>query len=134
MRPRAKNAMHHLSEFDSFDVYCVSARTFGGCSYGAPNGGEDCLRWLSATGGEVSLDVWAARRLVTCGLPHVWLDGWDPKTNPMGSKLCPQTAAALSSILQPTYAWGPPPNYTKCDATTGLLPTAQVEGAQLARS
>tara|TARA_B110001452_G_scaffold221301_1_gene193804 strand:- start:1444 stop:1704 length:261 start_codon:yes stop_codon:yes gene_type:complete len=62
----------------------------------------------------------------------IWAANPDPKTSPHGSKLCPQTAAALNSILQSTCAWGPPPNYAKCDATTGLLPTALVEGALLA--
>lgn len=52
----------------------------------------------------------------------IWAANPSPKTNPDGVKLCPQTADALNAILQPTYAWGPPPNYTKCDPTTGLLP------------
>ena len=59
----------------------------------------------------------------------IWAANPDPKTNPHGTKLCPQTAAALNPILQPTYAFGAPPNYTKCDASTGLLPTALVEEA-----
>jgi hypothetical protein len=52
----------------------------------------------------------------------IWAINPSPKTNPTGSKLCPQTAEALNPILQPTYAWGPAPNYTKCDPNTGYLP------------
>merc|ERR1740130_1816126 len=50
-----------------------------------------------------------------------------PTTNPQGAKLCPQTAEALNAILQPTYAWGPPPKYTKCDPSTGYLSASHVE-------
>ena len=49
----------------------------------------------------------------------IWAMNPSPKQAPTGSKLCPETAAALAEIIQPTYAWGPAPNYTKCDATAG---------------
>ena len=57
----------------------------------------------------------------------IWAANPSPKTNPLGAKLCPQTAEALNSILQPTYAWGPPPKYTKCDPSTGYLSVSQVD-------
>ena len=62
----------------------------------------------------------------------IWAANPSPKTNPRGAKLCPQTADALKNILQPTYAWGPPPRYTKCDPSTGYLSASQVD-ATLAR-
>jgi GH18 family chitinase len=52
----------------------------------------------------------------------IWAMNPSPKQAPTGSKLCPKTAAALNPILEPTYAWGPPPKYTKCDPSTGYLP------------
>ena len=57
----------------------------------------------------------------------IWAVNPSTKTNPRGAKLCPQTAEALNKILEPTYAWGPPPNYTKVDALTGFLATEHVE-------
>jgi len=52
----------------------------------------------------------------------IWAINPDIKTNPKGTRVCPQTATALNKILEPTFAWGPAPNYTKCDPTTGYLP------------
>ena len=49
----------------------------------------------------------------------IWAMNPSPKQAPTGSTLCPETAAALAEIIEPTYAWGPPPNYTKCDTSTG---------------
>jgi hypothetical protein len=57
----------------------------------------------------------------------IWAVNPSPKTNPTGSKLCPEVAKALAEILEPTYAWGPPPNYTKIDALTGYLPGPEVD-------
>lgn len=51
----------------------------------------------------------------------IWAINPNPKQAPTGSSLCPETAAALNPILQPTYAWGPAPNYTKCNPSTGYL-------------
>ena len=57
----------------------------------------------------------------------IWAANPSLTTNPQGAKLCPQTAEALNAILQPTYAWGPPPKYTKCDPSTGYLSASQVD-------
>jgi len=51
----------------------------------------------------------------------LWGVNPSPQTNPEGAKLCPQTAQALKDIVQPTYAWGPAPKYTKCDPQTGWV-------------
>ena len=61
----------------------------------------------------------------------IWAANPSPTTNPQGAKLCPQTAEALNAILQPTYAWGPPPKYTKCDPSTGYLSASQVDAPLL---
>ena len=64
----------------------------------------------------------------------IWAANPSPTTNPQGAKLCPQTAEALNAILQPTYAWGPPPKYTKCDPSTGYLSASQVDAPLLTRA
>jgi len=56
----------------------------------------------------------------------IWAVNPSLKTNPQGSKLCPETADALKKILEPTYAWGPAPNYTKA-GPTGYLPAVAVD-------
>ena len=61
----------------------------------------------------------------------IWAANPSPTTNPQGAKLCPQTAEALNAILQPTYAWGPPPKYTKCDPSTGYLSASHVDAPLL---
>jgi hypothetical protein len=60
----------------------------------------------------------------------IWAVNPSPKTNPTGTKLCPETAQALSPILQPTYAWGPAPKYTPVDPKTGYLPEMVEESAE----
>ena len=52
----------------------------------------------------------------------IWAMNPNAKQAPTGTKLCPATAKALNPILEPTYAWGPPPKYSKVDASTGFLP------------
>jgi hypothetical protein len=44
------------------------------------------------------------------------------RLSPTGTTLCPKTAKALNPILEPTYAFGPPPSYSKVDPSTGYLP------------
>jgi len=61
----------------------------------------------------------------------IWAVNPSPKTNPTGSKLCPEVAKALNEILEPTYAWGPAPNYTKIEPTTGYLSSSDVEAVLL---
>ena len=52
----------------------------------------------------------------------IWAMNPNAKQAPTGSTLCPATAKALNPILEPMYAWGPPPKYSKVDASTGFLP------------
>jgi len=52
----------------------------------------------------------------------IWAMNPNAKQAPTGSTLCPKTAAALNPILQPTYAWGPAPTYSKVNPSTGFLP------------
>lgn len=52
----------------------------------------------------------------------IWAMNPNAKQAPTGSHLCPQTAKALNPILQPTYAWGPVPTYSKVNPSTGFLP------------
>merc|ERR1711907_507624 len=54
----------------------------------------------------------------------VWAVNPSSKQNPQGAVKCPEVAEALNEILSPTYAWGPAPNYSKCNAETGWLPNA----------
>lgn len=56
------------------------------------------------------------------GGAFIWAVNPSPTTNPKGVKLCPETAAAVNKIMQPTWHWGPEPQYTKCDPTTGWNP------------
>jgi hypothetical protein len=46
----------------------------------------------------------------------VWAANPNPKQAPQGSKLCPEVAAALVGVLEPTYAWGAA-NWTKCTSS-----------------
>jgi len=52
----------------------------------------------------------------------VWAVNPSPTSNPQGSTLAPQLANNLNQIMRPTWRWGPAPNYTKCDPTTGNWP------------
>jgi len=52
----------------------------------------------------------------------IWAMNPNAKQAPTGTTLCPKTAKALNPILEPTYAWGPAPTYSKVDPSTGFLP------------
>ena len=51
----------------------------------------------------------------------IWAVNSNPKQSPTGSKLCPEMANLINPMLEPKYAYGPAPNYTKCDASTGYV-------------
>ena len=52
----------------------------------------------------------------------IWAANPSLTTNPKGATLCPKLAESLSKILSPTYAWGVPGKWTKCDPNTGMWP------------
>lgn len=54
----------------------------------------------------------------------VWAVNPSSNQNPSGTVKCPIVAQALNEILKPEYAWGPPPKYSKCSASTGWMPNA----------
>ena len=53
------------------------------------------------------------------GGAFIWSGNPSPTTNPDGRKLCPEVAHMANGILKPSWQWGPIPNFTKCDPTTG---------------
>jgi len=53
----------------------------------------------------------------------IWAVNPNSVQHPEASKLCPLLAKGLNPILQPTYAWGPAPVFTKCNPTTGFYPS-----------
>ena len=55
----------------------------------------------------------------------IWSANPSPITNPNGTYLAPETANAVNAIMEPKWHWGPEPTFTKCDPTTGWLPSAQ---------
>ena len=59
----------------------------------------------------------------------IWAVNPSMKTNPHGSTLCPEVAKALNEILEPTYAWGPAPTYSKVDPSSGFLPATAARGS-----
>eukprot|EP01060_Flectonema_neradi_P031265 TRINITY_DN46_c0_g1_i11.p1 TRINITY_DN46_c0_g1~~TRINITY_DN46_c0_g1_i11.p1 ORF type:complete len:449 (+),score=110.86 TRINITY_DN46_c0_g1_i11:132-1478(+) len=52
----------------------------------------------------------------------IWSVNPSPITNPNGTVLAPELANNLNTILQPTWRFGTPPTFTKCDPSTGYLP------------
>jgi hypothetical protein len=54
----------------------------------------------------------------------IWAINPNSKQHPQAAKLCPILASNLKEILQPTYAWGPAPTFTKCDPTSGFYPNS----------
>lgn len=52
----------------------------------------------------------------------IWAANPSCTQTPVGCKACPATATSLNTILEPTYAWGPAPTYTKCDPSSGWWP------------
>jgi len=59
----------------------------------------------------------------------IWAMNPNAKQAPTGHTLCPKTAAALNPILEPTYAWGPAPTYSKVDPSSGFLPATAARGS-----
>lgn len=55
----------------------------------------------------------------------IWAINPNAKQHPEASKLCPILAKNLKEILQPTWAWGPAPTFTKCNPTTGFYPSSE---------
>jgi hypothetical protein len=55
----------------------------------------------------------------------IWAINPNEKQHPQASKLCPILAKNLKEIMQPTYAWGPAPTFTKCNPTTGFYPSSE---------
>lgn len=54
----------------------------------------------------------------------IWAVNPNSVQHPQASKLCPLLAKGLNKILQPTYAWGPAPTFTKCNPNTGFYPSS----------
>jgi hypothetical protein len=54
----------------------------------------------------------------------IWAINPSSEQHPQAHDLCPELAQTFNSILEPTYAWGPAPSYTKCDPSTGWGPSA----------
>jgi hypothetical protein len=54
----------------------------------------------------------------------IWAINPNAKQHPESSKLAPILASNLNKILQPTYAFGPAPTFTKCDPNTGFYPSS----------
>jgi hypothetical protein len=52
----------------------------------------------------------------------IWAVNPNPAQHPHAAELCPILAKNLKEILQPTYAWGPAPTFSKCDPNTGFYP------------
>merc|ERR1712139_632665 len=50
-----------------------------------------------------------------------WAVNPDPSQHPKASTLCGQQAKSMNKLLQPRFAFGTPPNYTKCGAD-GMWP------------
>jgi hypothetical protein len=55
----------------------------------------------------------------------IWAINPNEKQHPQAAKLCPILAKNLKEIMQPTYAWGPAPTFTKCDPNTGFYPSSE---------
>merc|ERR1712070_1348111 len=54
----------------------------------------------------------------------IWAINPNSVQHPQAAKLCPILAKNLKEILQPTYAWGPAPTFTKCDPNSGFYPSS----------
>jgi hypothetical protein len=57
----------------------------------------------------------------TAGGVALWAVNPSSSQHPQASKLCPKAASSMKQILQPTYAFGKVPKYTKCGAD-GMWP------------
>jgi len=56
----------------------------------------------------------------------IWAINPSSEQHPKAHDLAPQLAKNLNAILNPTFAWGPAPTYTKCNPTTGYGPSSFV--------
>jgi hypothetical protein len=56
----------------------------------------------------------------------IWAVNPSSKQNPSGAVDCPELASTMKEIVQPVYAFGNVPNYSKCSASTGYLPDAPI--------
>jgi len=54
----------------------------------------------------------------------VWAINPNAKQHPEASRLAPILASGLNKILNPGYAWGPAPTFTKCNPSTGFYPSS----------
>jgi hypothetical protein len=77
------------------------------------------------------LDEAAAREIAqkrTGGGVAIWGVNPSPSKTSNASKLCPVAAKAMNQIIQPTFAFGKAPNYTKC-GNDGMWPGLATTGS-----
>jgi hypothetical protein len=56
----------------------------------------------------------------------IWAINPSSEQHPKAHDLCPELAKSFNSILEPTFAWGPAPSYSKCDPSSGWGPSTFV--------
>lgn len=56
----------------------------------------------------------------------IWAVNPSAAQHPKAHDLAPQLAKSFNSILEPTFAWGPAPTYTKCDPSSGWGPSSDI--------
>lgn len=81
-----------------------------------------------ATDEAVARDI---RQRHTAGGVALWAVNPSPSQHSKAAVLCPQVAKSMSQILQPTYAFGKAPKYTKCGAD-GMWPGLTSDTVELA--
>jgi len=68
----------------------------------------------------------------TAGGVAIWAVNPSPAQHAQSSTLCPKVAKSMNQILQPAYAYGKVPNYTKCGAD-GMWPGLKHDTVELAQ-